>query len=65
MKATGPHQPAEFSGLYELGMYFFVFTQARFMAQNVIYSGEGSICTWEKGEIDCLGVKCPIGINQV
>ena len=25
MKATGPHQPAEFSGLYELGMYLFVF----------------------------------------
>ena len=25
------------------------------MAQDVIYSGEGSMCTWEKGEVDCLG----------
>ena len=24
------------------------------MAQDVIYSGEGSVCTWEKGEIDFL-----------
>ena len=42
---------------------FFEFTKARFMAQDVIYSGEGSVCTWEKGEIDCFGVKCPIDIN--
>ena len=34
------------------------------MAQDVIYSGEGSMYTWEKGEIDCFGVKCPIDINQ-
>ena len=24
-----------------------------------------SKCTWEKGEIHCFGVKCPIDINQV
>ena len=35
------------------------------MAQDVIYSGEGSMCAWEKGEIDCFGVKCPIDINYV
>ena len=28
------------------------------MAQDVIYPGEGSVCTWEKGEIHCFGVKC-------
>ena len=33
------------------------------MAQDVIYPGEGSMCTWEKGEIHCFGVKCPIDIN--
>ena len=26
---------------------FFEFTKARFMAQDVIYPGEGSVCTWE------------------
>ena len=31
---------------------FFEFTKARFMAQDVIYPGEGSMCTWEKGEIN-------------
>ena len=35
------------------------------MAQDVIYPGEGSVCTREKGEIHCFGVKCPIDINQV
>ena len=30
--------------------YFFEFTKARLMAQDVIYPGEGSVCTWEKGE---------------
>ena len=29
------------------------------MAQDVIYPGEGSMCTWEKGEIHCFGMKCP------
>ena len=24
------------------------------MAQDVIYPGEGSVCTWEKGEIHCF-----------
>ena len=45
-----------------LGMIsiFFEFTKARFMAQDVIYPGEGSMC---KGEILCFGVKCPIDIN--
>ena len=33
------------------------------MAQDVIYPGEGSMCTWEKGEIHCFGVKCPIEIS--
>ena len=27
---------------------FFEFTKARFMAQDVIYPGEGSMSTWEK-----------------
>ena len=31
--------------------YFFEFTKARFMAQDVIYPGEGSMCTSEKCEI--------------
>ena len=30
---------------------FFVFTKARFMAQDMIYPGEGSACTGEKEEI--------------
>ena len=42
---------------------FFEFTKARFTAQDVIYPGEGSMCTLEKGEIHCFGVKCPIDIN--
>ena len=29
------------------------------MAHDVISPGEGSMCTWKKGEIDCFGVKCP------
>ena len=33
------------------------------MAQDVIYPGEGYMCTWEKGEIDCFVEKCPIDIN--
>ena len=33
------------------------------MAQYVIYSREGSVCTWEKGEIDCFGMKCPLDIS--
>ena len=43
---------------------FFEFTKTRFMAQNVIYSGEGSMCTSEKGEVDCFGVKRPIDVNK-
>ena len=43
--------------------FFFEFSKARFMAQDVIYPGEGSVCTWEIGKIHCLGVKCPIDIN--
>ena len=41
-----------------LGMIsiFFEFTKARFMAQDVIYPGEGSMCALEKGEIHCFGV---------
>ena len=42
---------------------FIEFTKARFMAQDVTYLGEGSVCTLEKGEIDCFGVKCPIDIS--
>ena len=26
------------------------------MAQNMIYPGGGSVCTWEKGEIHCFGL---------
>ena len=36
---------------------FFEFTKSRFMAQDVIYPGEGSVCTWEEGEIHCFRVK--------
>ena len=42
---------------------FFEFTKARFMAQDVICPGEGSVCTLEKAETHCFGVKCPIDIN--
>ena len=35
------------------------------MTQDVIYPGEGSVCTLEKGEIHCFRVKCPIDINWV
>ena len=42
---------------------FFEFIKARFMAQDVTYPGEGSMCTSEKREIHCFGVKCPIDIN--
>ena len=34
---------------------FFEFTKARFMAQDVTYPGEASVCTREKGELHCLG----------
>ena len=44
---------------------YFEFTKARFMAQDVIYSGEGSVYTLEKGEIDCIGEKCPTDVNKV
>ena len=50
-------------GMIPIFFFFFFFTKARFMAQDVIYPGEGSMCTWEKGEIHCFGVKCPIDIN--
>ena len=39
--------------------------KARFMALNVIYPKEGSAWTWEKGEIYCFGMKCPIDISWV
>ena len=42
---------------------FSEFTKARLMAQDVIYPEEGSVCTGEKVEIYCFGVKCPIDIN--
>ena len=42
----------------------FQFIKARFMAQDVIYPGEGSVSTWEKGEIHCLGVKCPVKLEM-
>ena len=32
--------------------YFFEFTKARFMAQDVMYPGEGSMCAWEKTTVD-------------
>ena len=35
---------------------FFEFIKARFMAQDVIYPGEDSVSTEEKGEIHCFGV---------
>ena len=41
----------------------FEFTKARFMDQDVIYPGEVSMCTLEKGEIRCFAVKCPTDIN--
>ena len=30
------------------------------MAQDVICSLEGSVCTWETREVDCFGVKRPM-----
>ena len=42
---------------------FFEYTKARFMAQNVIYPGEGFMYASEKCEIHCFGVKYPIDIN--
>ena len=33
------------------------------MAEDVIYPGEVFMCAWEKGEIHCFGMKCPIDIN--
>ena len=42
---------------------FLKFIKVRFMAQDVIYPGEGSMSTSEKGEIHRFGVKCPIDIN--
>ena len=42
---------------------FFEFIKFRFMAQDVIYPGEGSMSTLKKGEIHCFGVKCPTHIN--
>ena len=42
---------------------FLEFTKARFMAQDVIYPGERSMCAQEKGEIHCFGVKYPIDIS--
>ena len=42
---------------------FFQFMKVRFMAQDVICPGEGSVSTGEKGELHFLGVKCPIDIN--
>ena len=44
---------------------FFEFTKTRFMAQDVIYPGECSVCTYEKAEVHCVGVKCPIDINYL
>ena len=49
--------------ILEMISFFKKFSKARFMAQDMIYPGEYSICTWEKGEIHCFGVKCPIDIN--
>ena len=34
------------------------------MAQDVIYPGEDSVCTWEKGEIHCFGLKCPVDTTR-
>ena len=34
---------------------FLEFIKFRFMAQDVMYPGEGSMSTWEKGEIHCFG----------
>ena len=42
---------------------FFEFIKVKFMAQDVIYPGEVSVSTGEKGEIHCFGVKCTIDIN--
>ena len=40
--------------------FFFEFTKARFMAQDMIDPGESSVCTLDKGEIHCLVVKYPM-----
>ena len=41
----------------------FEFTKTRFMAQDMLYPGECSVCPWEKGEIHCFGMKYHIDIN--
>ena len=33
--------------------------------QDVIYPGEGSMCTLEKVEIHCFGMNCPIDIKTI
>ncbi len=42
---------------------FFEFIKFRFMAQDVIYPGIGSMCTRGKGEIYCFVEKCSVDIN--
>ena len=42
---------------------FFEFTKARFMAQDVIYPGEYSMCTLEKCEIHCFEMKHLLSIR--
>ena len=48
--------PEKMLGMISLFFFFFDFIKVRFMAQDVIYPGEGSVRTWGKGEIDCFGV---------
>ena len=37
--------PETITGMVSFFFFFFQFTEARFMAQDVMYSGEGSKCT--------------------
>ena len=49
--------------MLEMISSFLKFTEARFMAQDVIYPGEDSCVLEKKGAIHCFGVKCPIDIR--
>ena len=35
------------------------------MAQDVVYPGECSMCTWEGGVFFCIWMECPEDINEI
>ena len=38
---------------------FLKFTKVWFVAQDVVYPGECSMCTWEEGVFFCIWMECP------